>query len=126
MIDALPHDAQTEEVRATIADLQPGLAVLPRGKAVSQIDHWHRLLSTSDRDDLRQIADDLSALKSHLLGPEIDAETIGATLTRLGEQTVAAADRAEHDAMGTAVERLGHLLLHAGHALRGPRPVTSS
>lgn len=126
MTDALPHDAQTEEVRATIADLQPGLAALPRGKAVSRIDHWHRLLSTSDRNDLRQIAEDLSALKSHLLGPEIDAETIGATLTRLGEQTAAAAERAEHNEVGLAVRRLGHLLLHAGHALRGPRPVPSS
>jgi len=124
--DSFPDGAGAPEVRATIDDLQPGLAALSRRTAVSQVEYWHRLLSASDRDDLQQIADDLSALKSHLLGPDLNADAIGATLTRLGKQTAAAAEHAEHDEVGTAVRRLGHLLLHAGHALRGPRPVPSS
>lgn len=125
-MDSPPDDVRADEVRTTIDDLQPGLALLPRAKAVNRIDHWHRILDASDRDDLQQIAGGLSTLKSHLLGPDLDADAIGATLARLGEQTIAAAGRAEHDEVGAAVERLGLLLLHAGHALRGPRPVPSS
>jgi len=124
--DFLPDEVRADEVRATIDDLQPGFAALSRSKAISRIEHWHRLLSASSRDDLRQIAKDLSTLKSHLLGPDLDARAIGTTMARLGEQTAAAAEHAVHDEVGMVVERLGHLLLHAGHALRGPRPVPAS
>ena len=126
MTDSLLDSARADEVRATIDDLQPGFAALSRSKAISRIEHWHRLLSASSRDDLRQIAKDLSTLKSHLLGPDLDARAIGTTMARLGEQTAAAAEHAVHDEVGMVVERLGHLLLHAGHALRGPRPVPAS
>ena len=126
MTDSLPDEVRADEVCATINDLQPGLAALSRSKAISRIEHWHRLLSASGRDDLQQIAEDLSTLKSRLLGPDLDAEAIGTTLARLGEQTAAAAEHAVQDDVGMAVERLGHLLLHAGHALRGPHPVPSS
>ena len=90
---------------------------------MNQIERWHGVLSASDHGEFQQLADGLAALKSELLGPDPDADAIGSVLTRLGKQTTAAATHAEHDAVGAAVERLGHLLLHAGHALRGPRPV---
>lgn len=126
MTDALPDGTRADAVRATIDVLQTGLALIPRAQAVNRIDDWHRILSASDRAELQQIAEGLTTLKSQLLGPNLDADAIGATLARLGEQTAAAAKHAEHDDVKTAVERLGHVLLHAGHALRGPRPVPSS
>jgi hypothetical protein len=123
---SLPEGVQTAEVRATIDDLERGLHVLSRSKATNRIDDWHRVLSESNRDDLRQVAEGLSELKDHLLGPDLDGDAIGDALARLGEQTVAASQQATSEDTGKAVERLGNLLLHAGHALRGPRPGTSS
>lgn len=121
MMESLPEGVQADEVNATIDDLEGGLDQLSRSKAVNRIDDWHRILDESDRDDLREIADGLGELKRRLLGPDLDADAIGETLARLGEQTVDASQHAEREEVGKAVERLGTLLLHAGHALRGPR-----
>ena len=121
MNDSLPDGTPTAEVDATITDLQHGFGALPLSRAVDRIDAWHRALAASDRADLNAIADGLGALKARLLGPELDGDAIGEILARLGAQTVAASEEAEDEATGRAVERLGNLLLHAGHALRGPR-----
>jgi hypothetical protein len=121
MTDSLPVGVQAGEVRATIDDLDGGLALLSRSQAVDRIDGWRRRLDASDRDDLRAIADGLGTLKACLLGPDLDADAIGQALVRLGKQTVAASRQPTTEEVGKAVERLGFLLLHAGHALRGPR-----
>jgi hypothetical protein len=121
-MESLPVGVQADEVRATIDDLESGLPLLSRSKAVNRIDDWHRILDESDRDDLAQIADGLGELKARLLGPDLDAGAISDTLTRLGKQTVAASRQSTTEEVGKAVERLGNLLLHAGHALRGPHP----
>jgi hypothetical protein len=125
MMESLPEGVQADEVRATIDDLESGLHLLSRSKAVNRIDDWHRILDESDRDDLHAIAEGLGELKGRLLGPDLDADAIGQTLARLGEQTLAASEHATREDVGKAVERLGNLLLHAGHALRGPQPSTS-
>src|SRR5690554_2632657 len=122
MLASLPEGVQADEVRATIHDLEGGLVQLSRAKAVRRIEDWSRILSESDRDDLQAIAEGLQELHDALLGPDLDADAIGALLARLGEQTVEAAQTGENDEVQRAVERLGHLLTHAGHALRGPRP----
>jgi hypothetical protein len=114
------------DVRTTVDDLQGGLVQMPRDRALGHIDAWHRRLSASDRADLQQIAAGLRELKSHLSTVQPDADAIGSAMAQLGRQTVAAARSAESDDAGRAVDRLGHLLLHAGHALRGPRPVAAS
>ena len=121
MMESLPEGVQADEVNATIDDLEGGLTLLSRSKAVNRIDDWRRILDESDRDDLREIADGLGELKSRLLGPDLDANAIGETLARLGKQTTAASQHAAREEVGKAVGRLGTLLLHAGHALRGPR-----
>lgn len=122
MMESLPEGVQADEVNATIVDIEGGLTQLSRSKAVNRIDDWHRILDESDRDDLHEIADGLGELKERLLGPDLDADAIGETLARLGEQTVVASQHATREEVGKAVERLGNLLLHAGHALRGPHP----
>jgi hypothetical protein len=124
-MDPVPDSVRAAEVRATIDDLQPGLALISRAKAANRIDDWHRVLSASDREDMQRIAKGLAALKSQLLGPDLDGESIGTTLAQLGRQTVAASEHAAQEDLGVAVERLGYLLMHAGHALRGPRPIPS-
>lgn len=121
MMESLPQGVQIDEVNATIDDLEPGLDQFPLSKAVNRIDDWRRILNESDRADLQQIAEGLGELKSRLLGPDLDGGAIGEALARLGKQTVAASEEAEREDIGKAVERLGNLLLHAGHALRGPR-----
>ena len=121
MMESLPPGVQAAEVNATIDDLEQGLDQFPLSKSVNRIDDWHRILDESDRADLNEIADGLGELKAHLLGPDLDGDAIGEILARLGEQTVAASKDAEQEETGKAVERLGTLLLHAGHALRGPR-----
>ncbi len=121
MMESLPPGVQAAEVHATIDDLEQGLDQFPLSKSVNRIDDWHRILDESDRADLNEIADGLGELKAHLLGPDLDGDAIGEILARLGEQTVAASKDAEQEETGKAVERLGTLLLHAGHALRGPR-----
>lgn len=121
MMESLPEGVQADEVNATIDDLERGLDAFPLSKSVNRIDDWRRILGESDRADLNEIADGLGELKATLLGPDLDGDAIGAALARLGEQTVAASKEAEHEATGKAVERLGNLLLHVGHALRGPR-----
>ncbi len=120
MMESLPQGVQAAEVNATIDDLEQGLDQFPLSKAVNRIDDWHRILDESDRADLKQIADGLGELKSRLLGPDLDGDAIGETLAQLGKQTVAASKEAEREDIGKVVERLGTLLLHAGHALRGP------
>jgi hypothetical protein len=121
MIESLPEGVQAAELNATIDDLERGLDEFPLSKSVNRIDDWHRILDESDRADLNEIADGLGELKASLLGPDLDGGAIGAILARLGKQTVAAAKDAEREEIGRAVERLGNVLLHAGHALRGPR-----
>lgn len=114
------------DVRATVDDLQGGLVRMPRDQALGHIDAWHRRLSASERADLQEIAAGLLHLKSQLLDTTPEADAIGSALARLGTQTVAAARSAESDDAERAVERLGNLLLHAGHALHGPRSVATS
>lgn len=114
-----------EAIRATVEDLQPGLALVPHALAVRHIDTWHDRLDASDRADLRQIAVGLQDLKSQLVGAAPDARVIGETLARIGRQSLAAAQRADTDDTARAVQRIGSLLLHAGHALRGPRAAST-
>ena len=121
MTASLTDSDPVAEARTTIDDLERGFAAVPLSNAVNQIDHWHRVLAASERTDLNAIADGLGELKACLLGPGLHGDAIGTLLARLGAQTVAASEGAEHEEVGRAVERLGNLLLHAGHALRGPR-----
>lgn len=104
--------------RATVDALQPGLALVARDTALAHIDAWHERLSASVHGSLREIAGGLRELKAALKAP--DASEIAGVLVQLGEQTTEAAVHADTDDVRHAVERLGHLLLHAGHALRGP------
>ncbi len=111
-----------ESVRATLADLERGLTQLPLAAAVGHIDGWHQALAASERADLRAVADGLGELRELLAGPGLSADAVGRLLARLGEQTGAAAEHADDPDTAKAVARLGDLLFHAGHALRGPRP----
>ncbi|MDX1530360.1 MAG: hypothetical protein R3362_02420 [Rhodothermales bacterium] len=126
MIESLPEGVQADEVRATIDDLEAGLHQLPLSKAVNRIDDWQRILRERERDDLAAIADGLEELHRRLTGPDLSAYAIGKLLVRLGKQTGKVAETAEREDVRQAVARLGDLLFHAGHALRGPRAPESN
>jgi len=123
-MDAVPDETHAVEVAATIDTLENGLAAFPLSKAVNTIEGWRRTLLTTERDDLRPIADGLADLHRALTAEGIDGHTVGRLLVRLGEQTEAAATTVAsstvEDSTGglkNGLARLGSLLRHAGSAL---------
>ena len=115
-MDAIPTDTHAAEIAATVDDLERGLTVLPLSKGINRIDDWRRAIVTTERADLRAIAEDLGELHTALTGEGRDAATIARLLTSLGEKTEAAADGADA-ALRDGLKRLGSLLRHAGSAL---------
>ena len=128
-MDTVPNETEAAEVKATIDDVERGLTSIPLSKAVNKIDDWKRKIEETERQDLLPIAAGLGELRQSLVGEGIDGIRIGAILTRLGEQTEAAADDVPPPTTGDTTEdlvnnlkRLGSLLRHAGAALVGTQP----
>ena len=115
-MDAIPTDTHAAAIGATIDELERGLTLIPLSKGINRIDDWRRELTTTERDDLRPIADALGELRDSLVGEGRDAAVIGGLLVRLGDMTEAAADGAD-EALQNGLRRLGSLLRHAGLAL---------
>ena len=127
-MDTVPNETEAAEVAATIDDVERGLTSIPLSKAVNKIDDWKRKVEETERQDLLPIAAGLGELRQSLVGEGIDGIRVGAILTRLGEQTEAAADDVPPPTTGDTTEdlvnnlkRLGSLLRHAGGALSGAR-----
>ena len=125
-MDTVPNETEAAEVAATIDDVERGLTSVPLSKAVNKIDDWKRKIEETERQDLLPIAAGLGELHQSLVGEGIDGIRVGAILTRLGEQTEAAADDVPPPTTGDTTEdlvgnlkRLGSLLRHAGGALSG-------
>ena len=118
LMDPIPTATHSAELKATIDELELGLAQLPLAKAVNRIDDWKREIEATERDDLQPIASGLGELHAALTGEGVNGAMVGAILVRLGKQTEAAADSAE-DTLQSSIQRLGSLLRHAGSALAG-------
>lgn len=125
-MDIIPNETQAAEAAATVDDIERGLTTLPLSKGINRIDDWKRKIEATERQDLMPIAAGLDELHQSLTGVGIDGAQIGAILTRLGEQTEAAAGDVSPSTAGDANEalaknlkRLGSLLRHAGGALQG-------
>lgn len=131
-MDTVPNETEAAEVKATTDDLERGLTAIPLSKAVNKIDDWKRKIEATERQDLLPIAAGLGELRQSLVGEGVDGLRVGAILTRLGEQTEAAADDVSPATTGDTNEdlianlkRLGSLLRHAGGALTGADAPTS-
>ena len=125
-MDTIPNETEAAEVAATIDDLERGLTQIPLSKAINKIDDWKRKIETTERQDLLPIAAGLGELHQSLVGEGVDGIRVGAILTRLGEQTEAAANDVSPSTTGDTnedlvknLQRLGSLLRHAGAALGG-------
>ncbi|MEO0556952.1 MAG: hypothetical protein AAF170_02080 [Bacteroidota bacterium] len=125
-MDPIPNETHAAEAKATIDALEGGLAAFPLSKAVNTVDGWRRTLLTTERDDLRPIADGLADLHRALTGEGVNGHTVGTLLVQLGEQTEAVADTVPSptpedstDELRRSLARLGSLLRHAGSALAG-------
>ena len=123
-MDTIPNETEAAEVAATIDDLERGLTTLPLSKGINRIDDWKRKIEATERQDLLPIAAALGELHQSLVGEGVDGLRVGAILTRLGEQTEAAADDVSPSTTGDTnqdlvkhLKRLGSLLRHAGGAL---------
>ena len=132
-MDPIPNETEAAEVSALVDTLQGGLTQIPLSKAINRIDDWKRKVTETEREDLQPVAAGLGELHQALTGEGVDGLRVGAILVRLGEQTAASADTVPPSTTGDTnedlvkgLQRLGSLLQHAGHALTGGAPATTT
>ena len=115
MTDVAPAGADLD---ATIEALQGDITSMDPGAAVDNINAWQAELEASGDEALQSIANDLGELKNQLGQMPPNGSEVGATLTRLGEQTTQAAANAEAG-IAEQLNQLGSLLSDAGAQLSG-------
>ena len=114
----VPADAPEVDVTGTIAALESGLTAIPAGDAVGNINGWIAKLEGAGFDGSEEITDNLEELRDALQAETLDGAAIGATLSRLGELTTAAAAGASSSSQ-EGLMRLGTLLSEGGAMLAG-------
>lgn len=102
-----------EHIEAITDLLEGDLEQIDSEQAIAAIDEWYALLNKSSDEGQKEIANELKQLKQALSKGK---GNIGELLTRLGEQTVAAASEAERGVKGP-VQRLGKLLSKTGKSI---------
>lgn len=114
----------TEELDATVSNLENGVRNLVLDRAVAEISSWQRKLQASGEDDLQEVAEELVRLRRELENgmdsSGVDGEAVGKILARLGSKVQAVADKRGTSA-GPGVEeklkKLGGLLSNEGAAI---------
>lgn len=115
----------TEELDATVSNLENGVMNLVLDRAVAEISGWQRKLQASGEEDLQEVADELVRLRRELEnGMEsrsgLDSNTISTILNELGSKVQAVADKRGTSA-GPGVEeklkKLGGLLANESAAI---------
>ena len=96
--------------------LEDGLGEVDKEAATSSIDTWYNLLHKSEDENIKEIANGLKELKHALKLKNPKSADISNILSKLGEQTVAAAQDARRGFKGP-VQRLGKLLSKSGKSL---------
>ena len=115
MVDTAPAGA---DLGATIEALQGDVTSMDPGAAVDNINAWQAELEASGDEALQGIASDLGELKNQLSQMPPNGSEVGATMTRLGEQTTQAAANADAG-VAEQLNQLGSLLSDAGAQLSG-------
>jgi hypothetical protein len=119
----MKETAADQDLRGLVSELESGLALIPLARGLSLVEQWRDRLAAQEDERLRHLVAALDGLRRSLAVDPLDAEAIGRDLAAIGERTLEASPLATGDAEAAVVERLGHFLFHAGHALRGARPV---
>ncbi len=107
---------QIEEIESLTETLEDGLGEVDKEAATSSIDTWYNLLHKSEDENIKEIANGLKELKHALKLKNPKSADISNILSKLGEQTVAAAQDARRGFKGP-VQRLGKLLSKSGKSL---------
>jgi hypothetical protein len=111
----------TEELDATVSNLESGVRNLVLDSAVAEISGWLRKLQASREADLEEVSEDLVRLRRELENSmdsrRVDNAAVGEILTELGSKVQAVADKRGTSA-GPGVEqklkKLGGLLANEG------------
>lgn len=115
---------RTEELDATVSNLENGVRNLVLDRAVAEISSWQRKLQASGEGDLQEVAEELVRLRREIENgmdsSGVDGEAVGKILARLGSKVQAVADKRGTSA-GPGVEeklkKLGGLLSNEGAAI---------
>jgi hypothetical protein len=107
---------QIEEIESLTEVLEDGVAEVEKDAATSSIDTWYNLLNKSDDENFKEIASGLKELKQVLKQKNAKPADISSVLSKLGEQTVAAAHDAKRGFKGP-IQRLGKLLSKSAKSL---------
>jgi hypothetical protein len=108
-----------ETLDATITYLEGLPTDVDQGTAVANIDGWAEKLRDTDKPGMQDIADELSTLRSLLFsgtGGQRDEKAIGASMHKLGEQTIKAAEQADAS-VADKLKTLGKWLSRVGQGL---------
>lgn len=116
----------TEELDATVSNLEQGVRNMVLDRAVAEISGWQRKLQASEEADLQEVAEELVRLRRELENgmdsSGVDGETVGQLLARLGSKVQAVADKRGTSA-GPGVEeklkKLGGVLANEGAQVSG-------
>jgi hypothetical protein len=114
----------TEELDATVSNLESGVRNLVLDSAVAEISGWLRKLQASGEADLEEVSEDLVRLRRELENSmdsrRVDNAAVGEILTELGSKVQAVADKRGTSA-GPGVEqklkKLGGLLANEGASI---------
>lgn len=105
-----------EHINSLVETLEGDLTSIDTDVALGAIDEWYTLLHKSEDENIKEIANGLKELKQLLKRSKAKGADIGEVLTRLGEQTVEAAQEAPRGLKGP-IQKLGKLLSKVGKSL---------
>lgn len=114
-----------ERLRDTLAVLQTGIAGMEADAALGLIESWRERVHEFGGNDSDRVESDLETLRGLITEGPRDRDDVGRAVAQLGRSLLATAPDLSDPAVGMLLERIGNLLLHSGHALRGPLPSTT-
>lgn len=100
---------------ATIIALKKGVTSMAVKTAVTNIEGWQKKLDESDKSGLKTLSKELDQLKDLLQEDEPNGKAIGKLMSKIGDQTAKAAEKADEDEK--KIKELGELLVKAGDSL---------
>jgi len=112
-----------DQLRDTLETLSAGIDRLPMVSALALIEEWETTLKSKATPHGPAIADSLALLRATLLKGDAHPTALGGALANLGA-SILENPCATDDSRDLVIlfERIGHLLYHAGYALRGVHP----
>lgn len=103
---------------STVRSLQEGVQRLGIEAALPMIEDWEERLSALDSPELAAIAENLTALRTHLSADDFDPDAVGQLLITLGKQVQMVANGPAGTQAGMErLSRLSILLARGGESL---------